>query len=185
MWSFVIRKIVICVWGLKKKNEHYKTILLIFFLGALTTSCNQPHGCPDLECPMGFETDDQNCTICKCKFQCPEANCPILCENGYKADPMGCRLCECQKPRCPKFNCSKVCIDGYLEVLGCPYCECKVIPCPELTCPYCPTGYQKNIRRCQTCECIQVCPSYQCRQLCANAKKNEFLIKACGCKCLT
>ncbi|KAH9488819.1 hypothetical protein Btru_058705 [Bulinus truncatus] len=169
------RKIILC-----------SILLLCVWVQVISTSsilCDQPYRCPNLHCPFGYQTDERNCTICKCV--CPLNDCKIICESGFKIDALGCPLCECEKPRCPKFNCSKVCIDGYVEILGCPYCECKVIPCPEFNCEPCPSGHQRNLRGCQTCDCVQICPSYRCRSLCTFPKKNEGFIKACGCKCPT
>ncbi|KAI8786846.1 hypothetical protein BgiBS90_011984 [Biomphalaria glabrata] len=80
-----------------------------------------------INCPNGFETNENGCNICHCKAakkECSPVRCKKLCVNGFAKDKNGCEICRCKE--CPKVVCKLGCPNGWAKnEEGCDICHCK------------------------------------------------------------
>lgn len=78
-------------------------------------------------CENGFEKDENDCVLCKCKPQtCKPVRCRMYCKHGFKKNANGCEICRCNRPACPRMMCRMYCKHGYQRnANGCRICKCN------------------------------------------------------------
>ncbi|XP_038046743.1 multiple epidermal growth factor-like domains protein 6 [Patiria miniata] len=147
-------------------------------------------GCEPVRCRMscehGYDTDENNCEICKCKTPpgCTEVVCRIGCKFGYERDENGCEICGCIEPHGPETDGQPGPFSRRGDTGMCPSTEDGLGIC-ILACSSdedCEAG-----RKCCSNGCGMVCrtpcPGVRCRMACPfGYVKDDNGCDICRCK---